>query len=178
MIRLEPLEDGDFETIARWNADKPRDFLAQWAGPQYEYPLTAAYLVREHAGHNAPGADTFIYRVMLGQDMIGAVQLLRIDRQAGAAVVGRFLIGGEGDRSRGYGRQALREIVTLAFDAFGLKTVSLAVFDFNRGAIRCYESVGFETYEFAPDAYQSATGPWGLYRMKLTPERLKAAAER
>ena len=65
MIAIEPLEDRDFETVARWNEGKPADFIAQWTGPGYGWPLTAAWLIEEHRERNKPGADTYIYRVML-----------------------------------------------------------------------------------------------------------------
>lgn len=175
MVSLEPLDDNDFEAVEQWNRGQPRDFITQWAGPQYEYPLTAAYLSAHHAGHNEPGADTFIYRIMLGDEMIGTVQLLRINRDERTAIVGRFLIGEEKHRGKGYGRQALREIVKLGFEEFGLNAVMLSVFDFNKGAIRCYESVGFRAFEFEPEAYQSETGPWELIRMKITSYDWKAA---
>ena len=110
--------------------------------------------------------------------MIGTVQLLKIDREAGSAVAGRFLIGREEDRGKGYGLQALREIVRIGFEEFGLKAVFLSVFDFNKGAIRCYEKAGFETVEFKPGAYASSSGPWGLYRMRITPDKWKGAGER
>lgn len=175
MIHLEPLEDQDFEAIARWNEGKPKDFIVQWAGPQYEHPLTAGFLKSCHAGHNGPGASEHIYRVMLGDEMIGTVMLLKFDPADNSAFVGRFLIGSPAHRGRGYGEQALREIVKLGFEDFKLAAVKLGVFDFNLGAIRCYEKVGFETYEFLPDAWQSESGPWGLYRMKITSYQWKAA---
>jgi hypothetical protein len=40
MIRLEYLERADFKKIVEWNEGKSEEFLLQWAGPLYEYPLT------------------------------------------------------------------------------------------------------------------------------------------
>lgn len=176
MIELEPLQDSDFDAVEQWNRGKSRDFLVQWSGPLYEYPLTAAYLREHHAGHSTPGADTFIYRIMLDGAMIGMVQLLRIDRATRSAVVGRFLIGEESARNRGYGEQALREAVRIGFEEFGLNTLFLTVFDFNKNAIRCYEKVGFEAVDFEPEFYAADSGPpWGKVRMKITSYQWKAA---
>ena len=175
MIHLEPLEDRDFAAVERWNEGKPRDFLVQWAGSQYEWPLTAEYLARLHAGHNGPDAEEHIYRVMLDGEMIGTIMLFKFDRADNSAVVGRFLIGDERLRGRGHGRQTLMEAVKIGFEQFGLSAVKLGVFGFNRGAIKCYESVGFETYETQPDAWQGQDGPWALHRMKLTSYQWKAA---
>lgn len=175
MIHLEPLEDRDFETIARWNEGKPRDYLVQWAGSQYEWPLTAEYLIALHAGHNGSGAAEHIYRVTLDGEMIGTIMLLKFDRADNSAFVGRFLIGDERHRGRGYGRQALLEAARLGFELFGLSAVKLGVFDFNKGAIKCYEAAGFETYETQPDVWQGENGPWALHRMKLTSYQWKAA---
>lgn len=175
MVYLEPLEDRDFETIARWNAGKPRDFLVQWAGSQYEWPLTADYLIQLHAGHNTSGAAEHIYRVSLDGVMIGTVMLMKFDPADNSAFVGRFLIGSEEHRGKGYGRQALMEVAKTGFEQFGLAAVKLGVFHFNLGAIKCYESVGFETYETQQDAWQGEDGPWALHRMKLTSYQWKAA---
>lgn len=173
MMRLEPLEDGDFAVIAAWNEGKPRDFVVQWAGPGFPFPVTEERLKAEFSERNTPEAGLYYYKILLDGRMIGTIQFFKFDRAAGTAVVGRFLIGEEGDRGRGYGGQALRQAVRLGFDKFGLKAVILGVFDFNKNAIRCYEKVGFAAYEFSADAYQSANGPWGLYRMKITPDAIK-----
>lgn len=47
------------------------------------------------------------------------------------------------ERGRGYGTEAGRAVVDWAFDVVGVHRISLDVFDFNPGAQRSYEKIGF-----------------------------------
>jgi RimJ/RimL family protein N-acetyltransferase len=169
-MHLELLTDGDWETVAAWNAGKPADFITQWAGPGYGSPLTADRLREYNAEYNSPGGSQFIYIIMLDGAMIGTVQLLRIDRVAGTAVVGRFLIGDEALRGKGLGRQALQLISQKGFQEFGLKLLVLNVYEHNAGAIACYEKTGYRKTAHTTDAVQAESGFWSSYRMELLHE--------
>ena len=172
MVCLEYLEEKDFTSVVEWNRDTTADFLYQWAGRGYEFPLTEEKVRQRFLdGANREGSDTFIYRIILREtgEMIGTVELFKIDRTTGEATVGRFLLDSR-HRGKGYGQQALKALVDLAFGELGLKKLYLAVFDFNLSAIACYEKVGFRKECFIPDMYQTAEGPWGMYRMALAIE--------
>ncbi|MFA6730463.1 MAG: hypothetical protein WCR95_05665 [Eubacteriales bacterium] len=50
-MRILPLENIDAELIVQWNNKKTADFLNQWAGRGYEYPITVKQITyRESAG--------------------------------------------------------------------------------------------------------------------------------
>lgn len=54
---------------------------------------------------------------------------------------------GEADcRGKGYGTEATRMMLDFAFTAHGIHNVMLTVYEFNRGAIRCYEKAGFKEF--------------------------------
>lgn len=54
---------------------------------------------------------------------------------------------GEADcRGKGYGTEATRLMLDFAFTAHGIHNVMLVVYEFNRGAIRCYEKAGFKEF--------------------------------
>jgi diamine N-acetyltransferase len=54
---------------------------------------------------------------------------------------------GEADcRGKGYGTEATRLVLDFAFTAHGIHNVMLTVYEFNRGAIRCYEKAGFKEF--------------------------------
>lgn len=54
---------------------------------------------------------------------------------------------GEADcRGKGYGTEATRLMLDFAFTAHGIHNVMLTVYEFNRGAIRCYEKAGFKEF--------------------------------
>ena len=53
---------------------------------------------------------------------------------------------------QGYGTEATRLMLGLAFDSIGLHRVGLSVFSFNERAIRSYEKAGFRLEGRARDA--------------------------
>lgn len=54
-------------------------------------------------------------------------------------------------RGRGFGTEAGRAVVDWAFDTVGVHRISLDVFDFNPGALRSYEKIGFRREGLARD---------------------------
>jgi RimJ/RimL family protein N-acetyltransferase len=55
----------------------------------------------------------------------------------------RIALSGPDVRGKGYGTEAGRAVVAWAFDEVGLHRISLDVFEFNPGAQRSYEKIGF-----------------------------------
>jgi len=74
---------------------------------------------------------------------IGMISLSSIGR--GDASADLSVILGEAEaRDQGLGTEAIRLILSYAFEDLGLNSVALSVFDFNETAIRTYENLGFE----------------------------------
>jgi RimJ/RimL family protein N-acetyltransferase len=73
--------------------------------------------------------------------VVGEVVLNEWDADCASANF-RILVGPTG-RGRGLGTEATRLFLAHAFETVGLHRVSLEVFDFNPGARRVYEKVGF-----------------------------------
>jgi RimJ/RimL family protein N-acetyltransferase len=171
MIRLEFLEREDLNKIVEWNKDKSKDFLYQWTGPWYQYPLTVNQIEDRIINKaNMSNSDLYVFKIILNEtnEMIGTIELFKIDRNMGTAVAGKFLIGDESQRGRGLGKQILKELLRIGFDELGLNTISLNVFDFNTGAIKCYESVGFVKKNYSEKVYNSENGFWNLYEMYIS----------
>jgi len=84
-----------------------------------------------------------LYKIVHEDNMIGTIELMNIDFEAKTAKVGRFLLKPE-FTGKGYGTEALSELIMFVFNNFRLKKVGLTVFDFNKSALRCYEKVGFK----------------------------------
>ncbi|MCM1990732.1 GNAT family N-acetyltransferase [Oceanirhabdus seepicola] len=143
MIKLISLEKKDIINIIDWNKDKDADFLMQWAGRYYTYPITEEQIITRLENKNSK-SDINIYKIVLDKtnEMIGTVELFFPENNPDIAVIGRFLIE-EAFRGNGYGEEALKETVNKAFDKFGFNKVVLGVFEFNKNAIKCYEKVGF-----------------------------------
>ena len=73
---------------------------------------------------------------------IGNIGLDDINWKDRHAKLGIFI--GERDFwGRGYGTDAVRTVLRLAFQEMGLHRISLHVFEFNQRAKRCYEKCGF-----------------------------------
>jgi len=159
MLKILPLEKTDATCIVRWNNEKSANFLQQWAGRGYEYPITEKQIINRldvEASSNYK-----VYKIVLHDDMIGTIELMNIDNEAKTAVVGRFLLNPE-FTGRGYGTEALTRFVAFVFNDFGLQKISLNVFDFNKSALRCYEKVGFKAVhkEIRPNG-------WVAIRMEI-----------
>jgi RimJ/RimL family protein N-acetyltransferase len=140
MIRIVPLEKKDVNSIVVWNQGKDADFLTQWAGRGYHYPITEEQIT---ARITASAADYKIYGVMMDESPIGTIELMEIDDTAKKAKIGRFVLD-PAKTGKGYGTTALKLFIENIFDKMPLKTLELTVFDFNKAAIRCYEKAGFK----------------------------------
>ena len=168
MIKLQPLEKQDFKRILEWNENQSADYLAQWAGPLYNYPLNEEQLEDYFTYHVAIDHPTiFVYKIILTEinEIIGTIELRQLDQENKVGKVCRFLIAQENMRGRGIGQKVLQEIVRLGFRDFGFDKIALNVFDFNVNAIQCYEKVGFKKERLFENVRKGANGDWNSYEM-------------
>jgi len=170
-IKLIALEESDFSRIIDWVNSHSEDFIVQWAGLTYQYPLTLEQMKTHYSrGINSYESDVFIFKIMLNDVFIGTVQLCRFNQELKEAVVGRFLIE-DANRGQGIGKKTLLELVRMGFRDFGLSRIKLNVFDFNKQAIACYESIGFSKTLYREKIYQDQSGLWwDNIEMTLTKE--------
>ena len=140
MIHIVPLEKNNANCIVAWNKGKDADFLTQWAGRGYRYPITEEQITARIIA--SAGADYKIYGIMMNENLLGTIELMNINRNAKRATIGRFLID-PAKTGKGYGTKALKLFAEGVFNETPITTLELTVFDFNKAAIRCYESVGF-----------------------------------
>jgi RimJ/RimL family protein N-acetyltransferase len=170
MVQLEYMSEDEFGLIVEWFGREKPDMLLQWAGPTYTYPLTVGQLLDHYReGINHETARTFVYKILdeLTGEAAGMIQLGRIDRTAGTAVVGRFWIQ-EHLRHKGVGTAALRKLIDKAAREFQLRQLILRVFDFNLPAIKCYEKLGFRICARNEKVCQASNGEWwSEYEMRL-----------
>ena len=113
MVVLEPFSEADFDRLIGWIPSS--DFLLQWAGPGFEYPLDREQLNEHLTGTQGDLPSKLIYKVVDSEDgtVIGHIELAAIDRRNGSARVCRVLVG---DPS--YRRKSLRSaFVGLVFIA-------------------------------------------------------------
>ncbi len=80
MIELKFFERMDFKQLINW-IESPQ-FLLQWGGPTFEFPLTVNQLEEYIENANSDNCDSLIYKVIDKEtkDVIGHIALGKIDR--------------------------------------------------------------------------------------------------
>lgn len=171
MIKLEYLEKGDLRKIVEWNANKSAEYLLQWAGPIYSYPLSIKQ-VEDYFFDNVKkdNSSIFVYKIRLldTDEIIGTIELRENETSNKNAWVCRFLIGEENYKGKGIGTKVLKEILRIGFEDLKFEKITLRVFDFNHGAIKCYENAGFVKEKFIENARKATIGYWNLYEMSIS----------
>jgi RimJ/RimL family protein N-acetyltransferase len=135
--RLDPVLD--LEDRLRW-ANDPAVYgtLAPW--PQrFTREELRPYLEASAAGTDE--AVNFTVETRVGRP-IGGVSLYDFSHVARSAEFS-IVIGEAEYRGKGYGTEAARLMLDVAFRYFNLNRVSLRVFAHNEGGIRAYEKAGF-----------------------------------
>ncbi|MEJ9152219.1 GNAT family protein [Bacillus smithii] len=167
MIELEYFERPDFNQLIRW-IDSP-EFLLQWGGPQFDYPLNESQLEKYIENANRDTSDTLVYKVIHKEtgNVIGHISLGKIDRKNKSARIGKVLVGEKNLRGQGIGSLMVKELLKIAFEELKLHRVSLGVFDFNKSAIACYEKVGFKKEGLLRDCRKIGNDYWSLWEMSI-----------
>lgn len=122
--------------IVKWTNEKGKEFLEQWAGASLDFPLTVSQV------DNLSN----IYSIFCENEFVGIIQKIR--EEMGNVHIGRFLINPE-LTGRGLGKRALVEFINLIFQDENTNSITLNVFDYNVGARKLYEKVGFRIADVA-----------------------------
>ena len=125
------INDNNKNDIVKWTNEKGKAFLEQWAGKSLNFPLTESQI------------DDLkdIYSIFCENEFVGIIQKIR--KEMDNVHIGRFLINPE-LTGRGLGKKALIEFINLIFQDEDVNSITLNVFDYNVGAKKLYEKVGFE----------------------------------
>lgn len=140
MIEIVALTKEDAKNIVKWNRGTDADFLQQWSGRGYHYPITEQ-AIKERIEQSVDSSYK-VFKIIKEHEVIGTIELMNTDYINQRATVGRFLLAPE-YRGKGYGTEILKQFVKDIFEQTQLQLLDLYVFKFNKGAIRCYEKVGF-----------------------------------
>ena len=125
------INDKNKNDIVKWTNEKGKDFLEQWAGKSLDFPLMESQI------------DDLkdIYSIFCENEFVGIIQKIR--KEIDNIHIGRFLINPE-LTGRGLGKRALIEFINLIFQDENVNSITLNVFDYNAGAKKLYEKVGFK----------------------------------
>ena len=125
------ISDKNKNDIVKWTNEKGRNFLEQWTGKSLDFPLT----------ENQIDDLKDIYSIFCENEFVGIIQKIR--KEHDNIHIGRFLINPE-LTGKGLGKRALIEFINLIFQDEDVNSITLNVFDYNAGAKKLYEKVGFK----------------------------------
>ncbi len=154
MIEINKLREESMSAIVCWCADRDEDFLRQWAGAGYTYPLTEEQICRRAA----EGAE--IFEVLVDGEMSATIEIINRNEQDNSALIGRFVLN-PGITGRGTGTQIMKAFLDYCREEWGLAKAILYVFDFNTAAHRCYQKCGF-----AETGREDRPNGWKAVRME------------
>ncbi|TET97971.1 MAG: N-acetyltransferase [Dehalococcoidia bacterium] len=138
-MRLRPPGERDLPLFVRWfNDPEVRYWLSMSDGPELTLESEREWY-EEMRGD--PAQVIWCIETEEGQP-IGNLGLHAIDEAQGRATLG-ISICEKGQWSRGYGTEAIRQVLRYAFAELGLRRVALGVDEDNARGIRCYEKCGF-----------------------------------
>lgn len=135
MIKLEHFKSKDFEYLLQW-IDNEKD-LVQFAGDMFSFPITELQIVKYLKDNNR-----FVFKVVFNGAIIGQAEIYLEDKYN--ARLCRILIGNSKFRGKGIGAQLINELLKMSFEKLKVDGVNLNVFDWNIGAIKCYEKSGMK----------------------------------
>lgn len=135
MIQLEKFDKTYYSELI--NSIKNAKDLMQFGGPEFSFPLTEKQIDKTLSDQNRVA-----FRVANSSDgnTIGHCEIYFNDN---SAKLGRILIMDENQRGKGIGEQMVILLLEFILKNRKERNIELNVFDFNIGAIKCYEKVGF-----------------------------------
>jgi len=142
-VRLTAFTKADIPQFGKWfyeDLDMMRHLMLQNVYP--DPPATTQAWLEDYI--KQAGTDDFVFsiRTIVDDELIGSVRLFNITWPSRNGYIG-ISLGGASARGKGYGTDAMRILLRFAFMEINLHRVMLEVFDYNIGAIRSYEKVGF-----------------------------------
>lgn len=166
MLKLRPYKASDAQIITKWLKDEYA--FRQWSADRYErYPITPddmnAYYDREKDNPAIWGMTAFYERGIVGH------LTMRFPHDSQEELRLGFVIVDDQERGKGYGKELVSLALRYAFDFIQVHKVSLAVFENNAAAIRCYRSCGFREVRLEQaERYQCMGETWSCIEMERT----------
>ncbi|RYD71849.1 MAG: N-acetyltransferase [Sphingobacteriales bacterium] len=174
MIRLEHFEEKDFDQLINWI--NTEELLINWAGSLFSFPLTKQSMAWYLGDTNdKEKSDALVYRVVEVETgkTVGHISLGGISRKNRSARISRVLIGDNENKGKGYCRQMINAVLTIAFNEMNLHKVSLGVYDYNSSALKCYQSAGFKIEGNMRDVLLYREKWWSLIEMGILEDEWK-----
>lgn len=160
MLHIRPFQMQDMPAFL--NAISDAAMLMQFAGPSYEYPLTAAQVEID-----LQAADARVFSIVTdANQVVGHAQMQLLPN---GFLLRRIVIWDASLRGQGWGKKIMQQLLDLGYALSPSKVVHLNVFDWNAPAIRCYQSLGFVVQEGVEKHVQVGNETWRSLHMCLQP---------
>lgn len=159
-LKLESPDTECYRKLASWI--RTPDELMQFAGAGFSFPLTEAQL-----RSSAEDENIIPFKV---SDSTGApVGYAEIHIREQSAFLCRIILGDEQVRGKGNGTQLIRLLLGYITNNIRHALIELNVYEFNKGAIRCYEKAGFTINPSIKTVREFNGRNWTSLRMQLQP---------
>lgn len=174
LVALGPLARVNLASYQSWMNDVATQ---GWAGfPARPEPFSDERMAQwfERAAIDPERMFFTIYETVAWRP-VGFCVLRDIDHRHGTAEFG-LTIGDPSDRGKGFGTEAVRLLLDLAFTGLGLRNVQLYVYAFNQGALRAYQKAGFREIGRRRCAYFMGGRYWDVVYMDCLAEEFQSPA--
>ncbi len=165
-VYLRALEQSDAILMHQWHNDRG---LYELLGGTFHFVSRRAveeWLERK-TGYNAPRDEVSLaVCVTTSGKHIGNIYLRHIDWCMRHAEM-QILIGDTGERAKGFGSSAIRQLLAYAFNELGLNRMYLYVLTDNSAAIRSYERCGFSVEGTLRGHLMKRGGPCDVHVMGM-----------
>ena len=168
MIRLEYFTPEDFPLLINWIDNE--ELLINWAGSQFKFPLTEEKLHNYlKYSNDFDHSRTLIFKAVdaVSSEIAGHVSLSVIDRENRSARITRVLVGNTAERGKGIGAEIIKSILKIGFEGLHLHRMSLGIYDFNIGGIKCYTNCGFTVDGILRDIKRRPDKFWNIVEMSI-----------
>jgi len=133
---LSPMDVNDAEKFTEWLNDLEIVRNLQLYGSVISLENENTFLSKLSKEHNYSIIN------LETNELMGSCGFLEIDHVNQTAEAGIF-IGNRNFWNKGYGTEAFSLLLDYGFKALNLHSVMIRVFEYNKGAIKCYEKIGF-----------------------------------
>lgn len=155
-MELRAFTVADYATLISWIDDAKLNYL--WGGPRFTFPLDHAQL-EQHCAQ----AEVISFMFDIAGKPAGYVELVR--KSKSHLRICRVFVS-PAFRGQGMAKIMLNQLMALAINQYGASQLSLAVFERNKVAKNCYETLGFKVISHEKGTRAFAGETWDLLLME------------
>lgn len=157
-------QENDAKEILKWIKNE-REFRL-WSARRYEnYPIIPE-LMNEEYKQSSRKMEFHPMTLVEDGKIVGHI-VVRIPEEDKTAVRFGFIIVDNNIRGKGYGKKLISEAINYVKENFNVERITLGVFTANESAMKCYESVGFNTVEIYRNFMSFEDENWDCAEMAL-----------